>query len=195
MRSAAFFGRADKRVSCFHAAKGGECLASSQILSQFVQEFVIIYIYFVCTTYKYSAFRLFRRPLSRLKTVRSSKCSSRPPDLLSQPRAVGGQAHCLPRSKNKATAPFCKAFSHLQNGAVAFFFGALEGTRTPDLLVRSQTLYPAELPARMEQTPTHSLLTAQVSYHIFAENATPKFNFFARFLLFFILQRRPSGKM
>ena len=27
-------------------------------------------------------------------------------------------------------------------------FGALEGTRTPDLLVRSQTLYPAELLAR-----------------------------------------------
>ena len=28
------------------------------------------------------------------------------------------------------------------------FFGALEGTRTPDLLVRSQSLYPAELRAR-----------------------------------------------
>ena len=26
-------------------------------------------------------------------------------------------------------------------------FGALKGTRTPDLLIRSQTLYPAELPA------------------------------------------------
>ena len=26
-------------------------------------------------------------------------------------------------------------------------FGTLEGTRTPDLLVRSQSLYPAELPA------------------------------------------------
>ena len=25
-------------------------------------------------------------------------------------------------------------------------FGAMEGTRTPDLLVRSQSLYPAELP-------------------------------------------------
>ena len=35
---------------------------------------------------------------------------------------------------------------------VTFFmsqaFGAPEGTRTPDLLIRSQTLYPAELPAR-----------------------------------------------
>ena len=27
------------------------------------------------------------------------------------------------------------------------YFGTLEGTRTPDLLVRSQSLYPAELPA------------------------------------------------
>lgn len=29
------------------------------------------------------------------------------------------------------------------------FFGTLEGTRTPDLLVRSQSLYPAELPAHL----------------------------------------------
>lgn len=29
------------------------------------------------------------------------------------------------------------------------FFGALEGTRTPDLLVRSQSLYPAELQAHL----------------------------------------------
>ena len=42
---------------------------------------------------------------------------------------------------------------------------------------------------------THSLLTAQVSYHIFSENATPKFNFFARFLLFFILRWNPSCKI
>ena len=28
-------------------------------------------------------------------------------------------------------------------------FGAPEGTRTPDLLIRSQTLYPAELPAHI----------------------------------------------
>ena len=31
---------------------------------------------------------------------------------------------------------------------VNFVFGALEKIRTPDLLVRSQTLYPAELPAQ-----------------------------------------------
>ena len=30
-----------------------------------------------------------------------------------------------------------------------FYFGALQGIRTPDLLVRSQTLYPAELAAQV----------------------------------------------
>ena len=29
------------------------------------------------------------------------------------------------------------------------FFGAMEGTRTPGLLIRSQSLYPAELPTHM----------------------------------------------
>ena len=33
----------------------------------------------------------------------------------------------------------------------AFIFGALKGTRTPGLLIRSQTLYPAELPARLKE--------------------------------------------
>ena len=45
-------------------------------------------------------------------------------------RRLRGQAH----QKKKDTA-----------NAVSFSFGALEGTRTPDLLVRSQSLYPAEL--------------------------------------------------
>ena len=35
-----------------------------------------------------------------------------------------------------------------------FFFGAPEGTRTPDLLVRSQSLYPAELLAHTIGIPT-----------------------------------------
>ena len=45
-------------------------------------------------------------------------------------------------------------------------YGALEGTRTPDLLVRSQTLYPAELPARMSlrgQSHTKGELPARMS--------------------------------
>ena len=34
----------------------------------------------------------------------------------------------------------------------SFESGALEGTRTPDLSVRSRTLYPAELPAHMAES-------------------------------------------
>ena len=37
------------------------------------------------------------------------------------------------------------------------FFGTPEGTRTPDLLIRSQSLYPTELLAH-----THSSLSAKV---------------------------------
>ena len=33
-----------------------------------------------------------------------------------------------------------------------FFFGTPEGTRTPDLLIRSQSLYPTELPAHTHLT-------------------------------------------
>ena len=32
---------------------------------------------------------------------------------------------------------------------MSFLFGALEKIRTPGLLIRSQTLYPAELPAHL----------------------------------------------
>ena len=38
------------------------------------------------------------------------------------------------------------SYKKRQAGKMLVSFGALEGTRTPDLLVRSQTLYPAELP-------------------------------------------------
>ena len=41
--------------------------------------------------------------------------------------------------------PFAKEKRQGKNPV--FFFGALKGTRTPDLLVRSQSLYPAELAA------------------------------------------------
>ena len=34
-------------------------------------------------------------------------------------------------------------------------FGTPEGTRTPDLLVRSQSLYPTELPAHNAQAPMY----------------------------------------
>ena len=43
------------------------------------------------------------------------------------------------------TATYKQKRSH----AIASDLGAPEGTRTPDLLIRSQTLYPAELPAHI----------------------------------------------
>ena len=56
--------------------------------------------------------------------------------------------------------------------ALSFLFGALGGTRTPDLLVRSQSLYPAELQAHIYFTNTASGLTiwtstlaAKIYYH------------------------------
>ena len=39
-----------------------------------------------------------------------------------------------------------------------FFHGAPEGIRTPDLLIRSQTLYPAELRARMPFAATDNII-------------------------------------
>ena len=51
-------------------------------------------------------------------------------------------------------------------------FGALEGTRTPDLLVRSQSLYPAELQA-------HSLLK---TFDILSYNICKIKSFFKKFL-------------
>ena len=45
-----------------------------------------------------------------------------------------------------------------------FFSGALEGTRTPDLLVRSQSLYPAELPAHVYEIVEDLLVRSQSLY-------------------------------
>ena len=48
---------------------------------------------------------------------------------------------------------YCSSLSRYKNNPNPvirfglFFFGTPEGTRTPDLLVRSQLLYPTELPA------------------------------------------------
>ena len=49
--------------------------------------------------------------------------------------------------------------------------GALQGIRTPDLLVRSQTLYPAELAAHILLSSGFRL-TAQVYYHICEKKST-----------------------
>ena len=50
---------------------------------------------------------------------------------------------CFPKNtKNPNPSPIGKKFGFC-------CCGAPEGTRTPDLLIRSQTLYPAELPAHI----------------------------------------------
>ena len=48
----------------------------------------------------------------------------------------------IPKNKKAPERPKIGAFRR-------FAHGALQGTRTPDLLVRSQTLYPAELAAHL----------------------------------------------
>ena len=45
------------------------------------------------------------------------------------------------------------------NGFKDFLFGTPEGIRTPDLLVRSQTLYPTELPAHAKHISIYVFLT------------------------------------
>ena len=55
------------------------------------------------------------------------------------------------------------------------FSGAMEGTRTPGLLIRSQSLYPAEL-------PTHTFRSEQdVFYHSIIVLSTPFCNYFYSF--------------
>ena len=60
-------------------------------------------------------------------------------------------------------------------------FGAPEGTRTPDLLIRSQTLYPAELPAHMR-----SYQPQVIYYHSLIKNASV-------FFILFLNMRRQVG--
>ena len=56
------------------------------------------------------------------------------------------------KTKNPSPSPIEKRFGFS-------WFGAMEGTRTPGLLIRSQSLYPAEL-------PTHTFRSEQdVFYH------------------------------
>ena len=50
------------------------------------------------------------------------------------------------------------------------FDGALEGTRTPDLLVRSQSLYPTELPARSIKVPMYISTTKKKMQVFFSKS-------------------------
>ena len=77
---------------------------------------------------------------------------------------------------------------HHRKGGV--FYGALEGTRTPDLLVRSQLLYPTELPA-------HFLLLKYIS--TFSGKCQPLFlnflNYFSTFAFSFSSCREIFGRL
>ena len=53
----------------------------------------------------------------------------------------------------------------------SFLFGALQGTRTPDLLVRSQTLYPAELAAHDFRQLLYISTKGRVCQELFAKNS------------------------
>ena len=56
--------------------------------------------------------------------------------------------------------------------------GALEGIRTPDLLVRSQTLYPAELRAQVIKDTYNTTTFFNISqYSIQIKAGTPALNF------------------
>ena len=56
-------------------------------------------------------------------------------------------------------------------------FGTPEGTRTPDLLIRSQSLYPTELPAHMHfQVPRYNSISSSKMQVLFSKF----FNFFSQ---------------
>ena len=74
-----------------------------------------------------------------------------------------------------------------------FIFGTPEGIRTPDLLVRSQTLYPTELPARTYHffVPNYIIITA-AKKQVFFENSSKIMIFCQRILspsIIFIFMR------
>ena len=63
--------------------------------------------------------------------------------------AIPAEAALLQNKKSRTTDRSVPAFAIKKHprDCVSAFVGALQGTRTPDLLVRSQLLYPAELAA------------------------------------------------
>ena len=66
---------------------------------------------------------------------------------------------CLNDRQKSEKASFMDAFSFSQYPQNRAFFNVREKIRTPDLLVRSQTLYPAELHALIQYSVTYYVLT------------------------------------
>ena len=64
---------------------------------------------------------------------------------------------------------------------VSAFFGTPEGTRTPDLLIRSQSLYPTELPAHTTHSSmrpnivAHHAIKCKCFFHFFRKNFLSSF--------------------
>ena len=88
---------------------------------------------------------------------------------------------CFPKNtKNPNPSPIGKKFGFC-------CCGAMEGTRTPGLLIRSQSLYPAEL-------PTHTFRSEQdVFYHAGRGLSTVFCRFFEFiFVLYFFTQKSTS---
>ena len=108
-----------------------------------------------------------------------------PSILLTQDRSVAQKPHwgfhccataafCFPKNtKNPNPSPIEKRFGFS-------LFGAMEGTRTPGLLIRSQSLYPAEL-------PTH---TFRSEHDVFYHEGRGLSTAFLKY--FYIFQKRTS---
>lgn len=97
------------------------------------------------------------------------------------PRALNNSPPgcCLPRLwlGRAVRVPSTHKKRKTRTHCVLVFLGAMEGTRTPGLLIRSQSLYPAEL-------PTHVLRARNMMYYSTGSELCQHF-FAIIFLLFF----------
>lgn len=97
------------------------------------------------------------------------------------PRALNNSPPgcCLPRLRlgRAVRVPSTHKKRKTRTQCVLVFLGAMEGTRTPGLLIRSQSLYPAEL-------PTHVLRARNMMYYSTGSELCQHF-FAIIFLLFF----------
>ena len=97
------------------------------------------------------------------------------------PRALNNSPPgcCLPRLRlgRAVRVPSTHKKRKTRTHCVLVFLGAMEGTRTPGLLIRSQSLYPAEL-------PTHTLRARNMMYYSTGSELCQHF-FAIIFLLFF----------
>ena len=97
------------------------------------------------------------------------------------PRALNNSPPgcCLPRLRlgRAVRVPSTHKKRKTRTHCVLVFLGAMEGTRTPGLLIRSQSLYPAEL-------PTHVLRARNMMYYSTGSEFCQHF-FAIIFLLFF----------